>query len=130
MTTTMMNSQLCPLDLGDGYDNMAYSEDENPINHEDWAPSERQRHQYKNRQMPFESDNCATANDQHYCAQPTLLSGAEFYDINRKDSKEQLPAWDRFVTPPPPDEDETQRSEWVEISIRWLKILVYGITFA
>ncbi|OTF71152.1 hypothetical protein BLA29_002615 [Euroglyphus maynei] len=48
---------------------------------------------------------------------------------NRQEGKEKPPEWDRFVTEPPPDEDETQKSEWVEVAIRWLKLFAYFFTF-
>ncbi|XP_027196350.2 chitin synthase chs-2-like [Dermatophagoides pteronyssinus] len=48
---------------------------------------------------------------------------------NRQETKEKPPEWDRFVTEPPPDEDETQKSEWVEVAIRWLKLFAYFFTF-
>ncbi|KAI2805290.1 Chitin synthase 2 [Blomia tropicalis] len=38
-------------------------------------------------------------------------------------------SWDRFETLPPPDEDETVDSKWVKISIQWLKISAYIVTF-
>lgn len=37
--------------------------------------------------------------------------------------------WNLFVTLPPPDEDETRNSPWVEISIKWLKVFAYIFTF-
>lgn len=39
------------------------------------------------------------------------------------------PDWDKFETLPPPDEDETHKSEFVEVSIRWFKIFAYFFTF-
>ncbi|CAG2101348.1 unnamed protein product [Medioppia subpectinata] len=46
----------------------------------------------------------------------------------RKDS-EELKAWDRFKTLPPPDEDETLDGEWVMVFIKWLKLFAYFFTF-
>ncbi|KAH7637874.1 Chitin synthase 2 [Dermatophagoides farinae] len=48
---------------------------------------------------------------------------------NKQETKEKPPEWDRFITEPPPDEDETQKSEWVEVAIRWLKLFAYFFTF-
>lgn len=48
---------------------------------------------------------------------------------HRGNDEETIKAWDRFITLPPPDDDETLNGEWVEIAIKWLKIAAYAFTF-
>ncbi|UXI14105.1 chitin synthase 1 [Sarcoptes scabiei] len=56
-------------------------------------------------------------------------SNSEPKEENSDPIKEKPPEWDRFITLPPPDEDETQKSEWVEEAIKWLKVMAYVFTF-
>ncbi|XP_054158314.1 chitin synthase chs-2-like [Oppia nitens] len=46
-----------------------------------------------------------------------------------KRQSEELKAWDRFKTIPPPDDDETLSGEWLEIIIKWFKVFAYFFTF-
>ena len=46
-----------------------------------------------------------------------------------KRESEELKAWDRFKTLPPPDDDETLDGEWIELFIKWLKVFAYFFTF-
>ena len=52
-----------------------------------------------------------------------------FSQFRVKRESEELKAWDRFKTLPPPDEDETLDGEWIEVFIKWLKIFAYLFTF-
>lgn len=46
-----------------------------------------------------------------------------------QNEEEKLKAWDVFITLPPPDDDETLDSEYIDLFIKFLKILAYLVVF-
>ena len=78
----------------------------------------------------YRPDSQYQYDDLKQTATTTTSTGNNNVNENNKLSlEEEMKKWDRFITLPPPDDDETVDSEWVKISIQWLKVGAYIFTF-
>lgn len=113
------------------YINPAYEQDEESIQDDLFENEDQQTREVINNldQMFTFQENPTEEN--HLLSKQVVLRRNRSKKSKRKESEKEAkkPDWDRFETIPPPDEDETHKSEWVEASIRWFKIFAYVFTF-
>lgn len=144
--------------LNDGYVNPAYQDDEGHFEDDQELVEEEGDHHDPNfLQIPSSKQQKSNYHQLHTTDPDAMFTSFEHpdhlespegvhlrnpgkhlsqYSANLETETPQTPAnydddkeWDRFETLPPPDDDETVDSEWVKISIQWLKIAAYVFTF-